>query len=158
MKKLLSAFFLSVLFLSGCTVNTAPQEIEIDRSFAARAVITQNSAAYTADFEINENGCSAAFVSPEEVNGLKISFDGTAFTYSLGELSFTAAPKNEVQQFLPMIYAAVSDRAAAAVQEEEHYTLQGSTPYGTYYMNVNKDTLLPAFIEFEEADLSVRFE
>ncbi len=158
MRKLLSAVLVTVLFLTGCSASTKPQEIEINRNFAAKATITQNSAAYTADFEINENGCSAAFVSPEEISGLKISFDGNSFTYTFNELEFTSPPKNEVQQFLSLIYSAINDRTGVLIKEETHYSVQGSTQYGTYYINVNNKMLIPTFLEIEQADLAVRFE
>lgn len=157
MKKLLSAVAVLII-LSGCTAISTPQSVETDRNFTAKATITQNSAAYTADFEINENGCSVAFLLPEEIAGLKISFDGDSYTYQLGDLEFTSPPKNEVQQFLPLIYSALNDRSGTTTQEETHFSVQGRCEYGAYYININKETLLPTFLEIEGADLTVHFE
>lgn len=147
-----------VLLFSGCSVPDSHIENEINRSFAAKATITQKSAAYTADFHIDENGCSVAFVLPEEISGLIISYNGTGFSYELDGLKFTAAPKAEAQQFLPLIFSALTDNAGVYEALEACISVKGNTQYGSYYINADKDTLIPLFFETEEADLTVRFE
>lgn len=157
MKKLLPFVAALTLLFSGCTEVKKPELIEVNRNFRAQATITHNSAAYTADFESNENGCSAAFVYPEEIKGLIISFDGSSFTYRLDDLSFTSPPQKEMAQFLPLIYSALSDRSAAITHKETHYSVQGKAINTQFYMNIN-ESFFPTYLEIEDADLSVRFE
>lgn len=147
-----------VLLFSGCSVPDSHIENEINRNFAAKATITQKSAAYTADFQIDENGCSVAFVLPEEIKGLKIYYNGTGFSYELDGLKFTASPKAEAQQFLPLIFSALTDNTGVYEAIETCISVQGSTQYGEYYINADKNTLIPTFFEMESADLTVRFE
>lgn len=146
------------LLFSGCTAVKTPEVIEVNRNFRAQAIITHNSAAYTADFETNENGCSAAFVLPEEISELSIYFDGNNFTYKLGELSFNSPPKNEINHFLPLIYSVLTDNNGTLNKEEMHYSVQGTVQNNIYYMNIDKHALIPTYIEIESSDLTVRFE
>ncbi len=147
-----------VLLFSGCSVPDSHIENEINRNFAAKATITQKSAAYTADFQIDENGCSVAFVLPEEIKGLKIYYNGSGFSYELDGLKFTALPKAEMQQFLPLIFSALTDSKGVYEAAETCISVQGSTPYGEYYINADRNTLIPTFLEIESADLTVRLE
>ena len=158
MKKLLCIGFSVILLFSGCSATDSHIKNEINRCFAAKATITQKSAAYTADFQIDENGCSVAFILPEEIKGLKICYSGTGFTYEFDGLNFTASPESESQQFLPLIFSALTDQSGIYQTIETCVSVQGNTQYGKYYINADQDTLTPTFLEIEEADLTVRFE
>ncbi len=155
MKKLLSLTAIFLVFLCGCT--TEPAEVKINRCFSAKAQIQYQSTAFTADFTSDENGCSAVFSSPESINGLTVSYNGSEFTYSLNELTFTAPSKKEEQSFLRLFYEAVRNTAAVTTANESGYTVEGSIPAGSYYLNINKEQLTPVFFEIEEIGLTVSF-
>lgn len=155
MKKLLSVTVIITVLLCGCTVQ--PEEIEINRCFSAEAKIQYQSTAFTADFTSDENGCSAVFSSPAELSGMKIEFNGTDFTYTLGELSFSSGIKNENRQFLRALYDALRDPNAVIAETESGYTVQGVIPLGSYYLNINKEQHTPVFFEIEEIGLTVSF-
>ena len=158
MKKLLCIVLTVILTFSGCSLPDSHVENKLNRNFAAKATITQKSAAYTADFQINENGCSVAFILPEEISGLKINYNGTSFFYELDGLNFSAPPKADAEQFLPVVFSALSDSAGLYQTLETCISVQGSTQYGNYYINADKNTLVPLFFEAEDAELTIRFE
>ena len=159
MKKF-AALTLTVLtvFLCSCRAADKHETICINRIFTAQAQIKYNSTAYTADFTSDENGCSAVFLSPDRINGLEIAVNGDKITYSLDTLTFTA--KSTSEQTLPIeaIYCAISAIPESATKSENVYKLYGRTKFGNYTMDIDAKTLTPAFIEYTQAGITVRFE
>ena len=155
MKKLLSVLVLLVFLFTGCSVQ--PEEIEINRCFTAKAQIQYQSTAFTADFTSNESGCSAVFSYPEEIAGLKIGYNGTGYTYSLGGLSFDSSIKKENEQFLKIFFEAVRDPETVITQTETGYIATGTVAAGDYYININNTQLNPVYFEVENIGLSISF-
>ena len=144
-----------IFVFCGCAVQ--PKEISINRCFTAKAEIQYQSTAFTADFTSNESGCSAVFSYPKEISGLKIEYDGTGYTYSLGELSFSASSNKENEQFLKIFYEAVRDPNMTITENENGYTAQGATQAGTYYININNTQFNPVYFEVEKIGLTIKF-
>lgn len=155
MKKLLSVSLGIILFLSGCTV--APEEVKINKSFSLRAEIEFNSAAFTVDFISDESGCSAVFLSPENIKGFRIGFNGIEFEYSYGDISFSSGAKKEAENFLELFYFALRNPAAVITKNESGYTVEGTVKGYPYYLNINKEQLTPTYFEVEQQNLTVRF-
>ena len=155
MKKLLSVIFAFVFLFCGCTVQ--PSEIKVNRCFTAKAKIQYQSTAFTADFTSDESGCSAVFSLPEDISGLKISYNGTGYTYTLGELSFTSPIKKENEQCLKIFFEAVRDPNMTVAESETGYTCTGTVAAGSYYLNINNAQLTPTYFEVEKIGLAVSF-
>ena len=115
-----------------------------------------NETAYTADFVCDENGCSAVFLSPKEIDGLKVETDGNTCTYSLDSLEFKT-PVNKKQN-LPVdaIYSTIKAEIQSVQKTESGYTISGNTDYGRYIMNINNN-YIPQFIELNDEELTVKF-
>ncbi len=159
MKKIIAlSALLPVILLCSCSLNNEPAEICVNRVFNAEIDIQFNEAAYTADFTVNENGCSAVFSSPEEISGLTFSTDGNITTYSLGELEFTADETQNQTQLINAIYSAIVSLPESATVNEQTYILQGTSKYGNYIMYLNKENFTPTFIEYEDKDITVKFK
>ena len=155
MKRLLSVTLIFVFIFCGCSVQ--PEEIKINRCFTAKAQIQYQSTALTADFTSNESGCSAVFSYPEEISGLKIEYNGTGYTYTLGELSFTSPIKKESEQFLKIFFEALRDPNTVITQTETGYTATGTVAAGSYYLNINNTQLNPVYFEVEKIGLNISF-
>lgn len=155
MKKLLSVTFVLVFLFCSCAVQ--PEEIKVNRCFTAKAQIQYQSTAFTADFTSNESGCSAVFSYPEEINGLKIEYNGTGYTYTLGELSFTSPIKKENEQFLKIFFEAVRDPDTVISPTETGYTAAGTISAGSYYLNINNTQFNPVYFEVEKIGLTMSF-
>ncbi len=158
MKKLIALSVGICVMLCSCSASTEPSEICVNRVFNAKADIQFNETAYTADFTVNENGCSAVFSSPEEVSGLTFSTDGNTTTYSLGELEFTADETQHQTQLINAVYSAIVSLPETATVNEQTYILQGTSKYGNYIMYINKENFTPTFIEYEAKDITVKFK
>lgn len=152
------SFTVLLVLLCSCSAVKTPTAISVNRSFFSKAQIQYKQTAYTADFECDENGCSAVFLSPEALKGLKITVNGGKITYSLSSLTFTANLTPE--QTLPAhaIYLAINSQPEALTKNEEGYTISGHTKYGRYIMNIDSKTFTPLFIEYEEAGITVIFK
>lgn len=155
MKKLLSVILIFVFLFCGCAIQ--PEEIKINRCFTAKAEIQYQSTAFTADFTSDESGCSAVFSYPEDISGLKIEYNGTGYTYTLGELSFTSEIKKENEQFLKIFFEAVRDPDMVITPNEAGYTATGTVTAGSYYLNINNTQFTPMYFELEEIGLSISF-
>ena len=155
MKKLLSVTLVFVFLFCGCAIQ--PEEIKINRCFTAKVQIQYQSTAFTADFTSNESGCSAVFSYPEEINGLKIEYNGTGYTYTLGELNFTSPIKKENEQFLKMFFEALRDPNMIITESETGYTATGTVAAGSYYLNINNTQLNPVYFEVEKIGLTISF-
>lgn len=160
MKKAAAALALIpiVLIFCSCSINREPKEICVERIFTAKLNIQFNQTAFTADFTCDENGCSAVFLLPEEVNGLKVTTDGKSTVISLGELSFTADETNDQTQLINAVYSAINGLPDSASEAEKNYTLQGTNRYGKYVMNIDTKSMIPTFIEYEEIGITVKIE
>lgn len=155
MKRLLSVIIVLVFLFCSCAVQ--PEEIKINRCFTAKAQIQYQSTAFTADFTSDESGCSAVFSLPQEISGLKIEYNGTGYTYILGELSFNSGIKKENEQFLKIFFEALRDPDMTITENETGYTATGTVAAGTYYININNTHFTPVFFEVEEIGLSISF-
>lgn len=140
-----------------CSCAVQPEEIKVNRCFTAKAQIQYQSTAFTADFTSNESGCSAVFSYPEEINGLKIEYNGTGYTYTLGELSFTSPIKKENEQFLKIFFEAVRDPDTVISPTETGYTAAGTISAGSYYLNINNTQFNPVYFEVEKIGLTMSF-
>ena len=158
MRKLFAlSALIPVILLCSCSLNNKPAEICVNRVFNAEMNIQFNETAYTADFTSNENGCNAVFSLPEMISGLGIAVNSGGITYSLDSLTFTA--KSTPEQTLPIeaICLAISSIPETATKAEKVYTLCGRTKFGNYVMNIDAETFIPTFIEYDEAGITVRF-
>lgn len=144
-----------VFLLCGCSVQ--PEEIKINHCFTAKAQIQYQSTAFTADFTSDENGCSAVFSYPEEINGLKIEYNGTDYTYTLGELSFNSSVNKENEQFLKIFFEALRDPDMVITESETGYTATGTVAAGSYYLNINSMQHNPMYFEVEKIGLTISF-
>ena len=151
----MSVTLIFVFLFCGCAVQ--PEEIKINRCFTAKAQIQYQSTAFTADFTSNESGCSAVFSYPEEINGLKIEYNGTGYTYTLGELSFTSPIKKENEQFLKIFFEALRDPDMIITESETGYTATGTVEAGAYYLNINNIQFNPVYFEVEKIGLTISF-
>ena len=159
MKKFgIPALIFSLLLMCSCTKSESIDKIVINNTFSAKITLHYNRTAYTADFVTDKIGCSAVFLSPDEINGLKTSTDGTYFTCSFDEVEFQSN-KNNVQ-LLPLdaIYQALIATPISIEKNENGYTIAGTTKYGKYIMNINNITYTPTYLEYTEEELTVRFE
>lgn len=154
-KATVSAILISFLLMCSCAVQTAPEKICVNRIFSAKMTLHYNGTAYTADFTCDENGCSAVFLSPEEINSLTFATDGNTVTYSIDGLEF----KSEINRDLPLnaIYNAITSPAENAQKNEGGYTLYSSTEHGRYIMNINNN-YIPEYIEFNDEEFTVKFD
>ncbi len=155
MKRLLSVIFILVFVFCGCAIQ--PEEIKINRCFTAKAEIQYQSTAFTADFTSDESGCSAVFSYPEEISGLKIEYNGTGYTYTLGNLSFNSSIKKENEQFLKIFFEAVRDPNMIISETETGYTATGTVTAGSYYLNINNTQFNPVYFEVEKIGLAIKF-
>ena len=155
MKRLLSVILFLVFAFCGCAIQ--PEEIKINRCFTAKAEIQYQSTAFTADFTSDESGCSAVFSYPEEISGLKIEYNGTGYTYTLGNLSFTSSIKKENEQFLKVFFEAVRDPNTVITETETGYTATGTVTAGSYYLNINNTQFNPVYFEVEKIGLAIKF-
>ena len=146
-----------LIFMCSCSKAETPQSICVNSVFTSKAEIHYNETAYTADFTSNENGCSAVFLLPECLKGFEIAVIGEEITYSLGSLSFTSQITPEQTLPVQAIYQAIKATPETVTENEKGYTLCGRTKYGSYVMNIDGKTLTPAFIEYEEKEITVNF-
>ena len=147
-----------IFLLCSCSITETEQRICVNRIFTSKIEIQYNETAYTADFTSFENGCSAVFLSPECLKKFGVAVKGEEITYSLENISFSAQCTPE--QILPVqaIYHAIKATPQSAAENEEGYTLCGTTKYGSYVMNIDKKTFTPNFIEYEGTGITVKFE
>ncbi len=115
-----------------------------------------NETAYTADFESDSNGCSAVFLSPEEIKGLTIILSNNETVYSLDGLIFSE--NNIMNRNLPLdaVLCALSAPIQYLKEDENGYTLCGSTKYGNYIMNIDNN-YIPNYIEYNGEEITVKF-
>ena len=151
----MSVTLVFVFLFCGCAVQ--PEEIKINRCFTAKAEIQYQSTAFTADFTSDESGCSAVFSYPEEINGLKIEYNGTGYTYTIAELSFTSPIKKENEQFLKIFFEALRDPDMIITESETGYTATGTVAAGSYYLNINNTQFNPVYFEVEKIGLTIKF-
>ncbi len=158
MKKLLYVAVSSALFfLCSCSTDLGSEKnVYINLSFTSKAQINYQETAFTAEIQSTESGCSAVFIAPQELEGLKISYNGTAFSYSLGELEFTSPNRKETQQFLKLIYEALRSPDRIISKSENGYAIEGRLNDSSYYININKEQLTPMFIEFQNPEITVK--
>ena len=114
-----------------------------------------NETAYTADFVCDENGCSAVFLSPEDIDGFKVSTDGNTCVYSLDGLEFESGGNPDLP--LNIIYKALTSPFQTAQKTESGYTIFGNTDFGEFIMNINNN-YIPQFIELNDEEITVKFD
>ncbi len=146
-----------LIFLCSCAKSETPQKICINRIFNCKIDIHYNETAYTADFTSDENGCNAVFLSPECLKGFKITAKGTETAYSLESISFSSQNTPDKAPPIQAVYQAINAIPESATENESGYTLCGNTKYGSYVMNIDGKNLSPTFVEYEEADITVKF-
>lgn len=155
MKRLLCLCAITAVLFCSCA--KAPVQIAVNKSFSTTAEIEYNSTAFTVTFTCSESGCSAVFLSPENIRGLKADFNGTQLTYSYDGISFATGVKKEFAHFLELIFFALSGTPVQITENESGYTLEGTVQGLAYYLNINKEQLNPAYLEIDEKNLTVRF-
>ncbi len=146
-----------VLCLCACTGATQPKDVEINRNFTAKAQINYQSTAYTATIQSTDKGCNAVFSAPDELNGMKISYNGYSLSYELGGLEFEALPPKNATQFLQLIFEVLNALPESTTPNESGYSLSGRLNGCTYYLNISREQLSPVFLEIEGLDLAVNF-
>ena len=157
MKKATAAVLIfSMLFICSCNNGSKPQEICINRVFCAKMTLEYNETAFTADFTCDENGCSAVFLSPDELKGFTVSTTGSRFTLSLDGLEQQVTENEQQTIVIGAVYAAINSAGQSAQRLENGYQISGTNKYGRYIMNIDED-FTPAFIEYEECGITVKF-
>lgn len=157
MKKVtFTAILIVFVLLCSCSAPDTAENIVVNPIFSAKMTLHYNETAYTADFESDSNGCSAVFLSPDEIKGLKISLDNNETEYSLDGLTFSAKTAPKQQLPLDAIFCAMVSQIQAVKKTESGYTLSGNNKYGNFIINVNNN-YIPQYIEYNNEELTVKF-
>lgn len=155
MKRLFCVFLFVLFVFCGC--HREPEKIQVNKNFSMKAEIEFNSTAFTADFISNETGCSAVFLSPDNIKGFRIDYNGIDYTYSFEDITFNSGADKAITGFTELFYHAIQSAPELITENETSYTLQGTVLGYLYYLNINKEVLTPTFFEVEQLNLTVRF-
>ncbi len=165
MKKTILSCALSVVMLfmlcccSGKSTEKAESGAGVPQSFSATADITYGDLSVTAEIARSAaDNITLTINSPEQLNGMQFSFDGTDTRVSYYGISFTI-PKNTAtaKALASAVFSAINSAAeqsgASVSQNDGQIVIEGKIDEGKYSVTLDSDT--GAIVSLSMPDLNL---